>query len=67
MEGTQGRGGKRPGSGRKTIGKGKAVGVTVNLPPEVLAQVDALADAEQKSRSSVMLEIIQKTLSKIPT
>ena len=58
----QGHGGKREGSGRKTIGESKAVGVSVQIPPETLAQIDALAASENKSRSKIILEIIQKEL-----
>ena len=58
----QSHGGKREGSGRKALGSSPAVGVTVNLPPEILERIDAIAKAENKSRSKVILDIIRSEL-----
>ena len=59
---TQGRGGKRPGAGRKQEGKTPATTVAISLQADIVHQLDALAKAQGKSRSRVIQEIIQKAL-----
>lgn len=55
-------GGKREGAGRKALGKQKSVSVSVATPPDLLEQIDAIAAAQKKSRSSVMVDLIRKGL-----
>ena len=60
---TQGRGGRRPGSGRKAKDAAeKAVTVAICLPLDLVQKLDAISAAEQKSRSKVILEFIQKNI-----
>lgn len=60
---TQGRGGKREGSGRKRLEQDKRVTISAALPPDLVAKLDARAKAEGKSRSSLLVELLQKSLS----
>ena len=60
---SQGRGGSRPGSGRKSKdATEKVIPVAISLPFDLVQKLDAIATAEQKSRSKLILEIIQKSL-----
>jgi predicted DNA-binding protein len=57
------KGGKRPGAGRKRLQPDeKGVTVAFVLPPELVTRLDALAGAEGKSRSTVLVEILRRSL-----
>ena len=60
----QGHGGKREGSGRKAKDAAeKVVTVAICLPFDLVQKLDTIATAEQKSRSKLILELVQKSLS----
>jgi metal-responsive CopG/Arc/MetJ family transcriptional regulator len=57
------RGGKRPGSGRKSISSAdKALTVAITLPPSLLERIDAASKAAGKSRSRFVVEILSRYL-----
>lgn len=58
----QGRGGKRNGSGRKMLGPEKRITISAVFPPDLVEQLDAMAKADNKSRSSLLVDLIRKAL-----
>lgn len=48
------KGGKRPGSGRKTIGKVKRVSRTFSLDPDAIQRIDANASEAEVSSSELV-------------
>jgi len=59
---TENRGGKREGAGRKRLEPEKRLTISAAFPPDLVAKIDALAKAEGKSRSSVLVELIRRAL-----
>jgi hypothetical protein len=64
-KGSTGRGGKRPGSGRKYQHAAPLVTTTIQLLPDMLAALDTLATERGISRASLIREIIARALPKM--
>jgi hypothetical protein len=58
-----GRGGKRPGAGRKSLLSGQyVVTVAITMAPDLLARINAEAKKAGKSRSSYIGDLLRKGL-----
>jgi hypothetical protein len=62
MAESSGHGGKREGAGRKRLESEKRITISAVFPPDLVVKIDALAKAESKSRSSILVELIRKAL-----
>lgn len=56
------KGSKKRGPGRPRLNQLGSSPVFTQLPPEVLARVDALADQERRSRSAMLSMLVERGL-----
>jgi hypothetical protein len=54
-----GRGGCRPGSGRKLIGESKRLSTTINIETELLTRLDALVTQGEGTRSDIINRLLR--------
>ena len=54
-----GRGGNRPGSGRKLTGDSKRLSTTINIEAELLTELDALVIKGEETRSDIINQLLQ--------
>lgn len=61
---TAGRGGARPGAGRKTGADGPTIVVAASVPESLAAELDSYAEAKGWNRSKAVTEAIRRLVGR---